>query len=101
MDAQEAVGEHAALEIGPDLPLDESRDRGASGPRPFEKRLQVLAQDTVEERLLGLVAFVANRGGFAGTGFESKRRAIEMPIAGCLGIRARRKSCGGRSQPAA
>jgi hypothetical protein len=58
MDAQEAVGEHAALEIGPDLPLDEASNGGARGPGAFEERLEVLAHDAVKERLLGLVAFV-------------------------------------------
>jgi len=71
MNAQESVGEHAALEIGPDLPLDEAGDRSARRSGAFEERLEVLAHDVVEEGLLGLMTFVTNRGGFAGTGVES------------------------------
>jgi hypothetical protein len=93
MNAQESVGEHAALEISADLALDEARDGRTRRPLALEERLELLAHDAVEERLLGLVTFVTNRGGFAGTGLESKRRAI----GGCLGFRDRRKSCGRRS----
>jgi hypothetical protein len=68
VDAQESVGEHATLEISADLALDEAGDRGARGPGAFEEGLEVFAYDAVEERLLGLVAFVANCRDFAGTG---------------------------------
>ena len=70
VDAQESMSEQAALEVGPDLPRDEARDGGTRGPGAFEERLEVPAHDAVKERLLGLVAFVTNLGGFAGTRVE-------------------------------
>ncbi|MHA7836849.1 MAG: hypothetical protein ACX98W_05245 [bacterium] len=63
--------EHAALEVRPHLPLDEARDGRTRRSGALEEGLEVLADDAVEERLLGLVAFVVNRSGFAGTGLES------------------------------
>ncbi len=71
VNTQEAAGEHSALEIGPDLPLDEASDRSARRSGAFEERLKVLAHHAMKERLLRLVAFVTNRGGFAGTEVES------------------------------
>lgn len=67
VDAQEAMGEYAALEIRPHLPLDEAGDGRTRQPGALEERLEVLADDAVEKRPLGLVAFVANLGGLAGT----------------------------------
>lgn len=72
MDAQESMGEHAALKIGAHLPLDETGDWSARRPGAFEEGLEVFTHDAVEERLLGLVAFVANGSDFAGTGFGSR-----------------------------
>lgn len=73
MDAQESMGEHAALKIGAHLPLDETGDWSARRPGAFEEGLEVFTHDAVEERLLGLVAFVANGSDFAGTGIETHR----------------------------
>jgi hypothetical protein len=88
MDAQESVGEYAALEIGPDLPLDEAGDRRTRRTGAFEEGLEVVADDAVEERLLGLVSFVPNRGCFAGTGVDStslSKRHAGGGIAGPFG----------------
>ena len=72
MDAQESMGEHATLEIRAHFPLDETGHGRAHGPGAFEEGLEVFTHDAVEERLLGLVSFVANRSDFAGTGFGSR-----------------------------
>ena len=81
VDAQEAMGEHAALEIGTNLALDEASDGSTRGSGAREERLHILADDAMEERLLGLVAFVTNRDGFAGTGLEST--SLRNRYAGC------------------
>jgi hypothetical protein len=60
VDAQEAMGEHAAIEIGTNLALDEASDGSTRGSGAREERLQTFSDDAMEERLLGLVAFVAN-----------------------------------------
>jgi hypothetical protein len=60
VDAQEAMGEHAALELGTNLALDEASDGSTRGSGAREERLQIFSDDAMEERLLGLVAFVAN-----------------------------------------
>jgi len=52
------------------LDLDEASDGSPRGSGAREERLHILADDAMEERLLGLVAFVANRDSFAGTGLE-------------------------------
>jgi hypothetical protein len=65
------MGEHAALEIGTNLALDEASDGSTRGSGAREERLHILADDAMEERPLGLVTFVANRDDFAGTGLES------------------------------
>jgi hypothetical protein len=50
------VGEQAALEIRPDLPLDEAGDGRTRRPGTFEEGLEVFAHDAVEKRALWLVA---------------------------------------------
>ena len=62
MDAQEAVGENAALEVRPDLTLDESGDGGVLPSRTAEKGDELRADDLVEKGLLGLVAGVVGDG---------------------------------------
>jgi len=42
MDAQESVGENSALQVMPELPLDEPRNRSATFAGPGQKRLEVL-----------------------------------------------------------
>jgi hypothetical protein len=54
------MGEHAALELGTNLALDEASDGSTRGSGAREERLQIFSDDAMEERLLGLVAFVAN-----------------------------------------
>ena len=71
VDAQETMGEHAALEIRTNLALDEASHGSTRGSGAREERLHILTDDAMEERLLGLMAFVTNRDGFAGTGLES------------------------------
>ena len=61
------MGEHAAVEIGPDLALDEAGDGRPGGTRTREEGRGVLSNDSVEQGRLGLVACVANRGRRAGT----------------------------------
>jgi hypothetical protein len=58
VDAQESVGEHAALEIGADLALDEAGDGRTRRARAFEEGLEFVANDLMEKGLLGLVTFV-------------------------------------------
>jgi len=65
------MGEHAAFEVGANLALDKASDGSTLRSGAREERLHILADDAMEERLLGLMAFVADRGGFAGTGLES------------------------------
>ena len=72
VDAQKTVDEYAALEIGAHLPLDEAGHGCARRPGAFEEGLEVFTHDTVQERLLGLVTFVANGRDFDETGFGSR-----------------------------
>ena len=81
VDAQEAMGEHAAFEIRTNLALDEASDGSTLRSGAREERLHILADDAMEQRLLGLVTFVANRDGFAGTGLEST--PLRNRYAGC------------------
>ena len=60
--AQESMCQHTALEIGPQLALDESRHGCTVLSRIREERLELLADDFVEERLLRLVALVSGHG---------------------------------------
>ncbi len=87
VDAKKAVRKHAALEVGAELALDEMRHRGAVPPRSGEEGLELVPDDFVKERLLGLVAFVLDGEGSVGTG--AKRRG-EGPES-CLleGVQAR------------
>jgi hypothetical protein len=56
------MGEHAAFEVRPDLSLHEPGDGRALPSRPSEKGLELLANDFVEKRLLGFMAFVLDGG---------------------------------------
>ena len=58
MDTQKAVREHAALEVGAEFALDEAGHGRTIAPRSGEEGLELLPDDFVKERLLGLVAFV-------------------------------------------
>ena len=58
MHAQEAMGEHPALEIGAQLSFDETGNRLTPLARVGEKRLELFADDLMQERLLRLAAFV-------------------------------------------
>ena len=75
------MGKHAALEVRADLALDEASDGSPLRSGAREERLHILADDEMEERLLGFVAFVTNRDGFAGTGLESN--PLRNRYAGC------------------
>jgi hypothetical protein len=71
VDAHESMGQHAALEIRPDLALDEAGDGSALRSRADEKRHELRADDLVEQSLLGLVADVVGDGGSSvGTGTD-------------------------------
>lgn len=79
------MGEHTALEIATNLALDEASDGGAHGSGAREERFEFLAHHAMEQRLLGLVTFVTNRDGFAGTGLEStslRNRYAERGVEG-------------------
>ena len=82
------MGQNTTLEIRADLALDEARHGSTCGLGAREERLHILTDDVMEERLLGLVAFVTNRDGFAGTGLEST--SLRNRYAGC-GV----EDCGG------
>ncbi len=58
MDTQKAVRKHAALEVGAEFALDEAGHGRTIAPRSGEEGLELLPDDFVKERLLGLVAFV-------------------------------------------
>ena len=75
------MGKHAALEIRADLALDEASDGSTRGSGAREERLHIRADDAMEERLLGFMAFVTNRDGFAGTGLEPN--LLRNRYAGC------------------
>jgi len=52
------MGQHTALEIGPQLAFDESRYGRTVLSRIREERLELLADDFMEKGLFGFVAFV-------------------------------------------
>jgi len=56
--AQEPVGQDAAVEIGAQFALHETSDRRALLACAREEALEVLSHDFVEQRVLGLVALV-------------------------------------------
>ncbi len=62
MDAQKSMSEYPALEIRTDLSLDESGDGCALPSRPSQEGLELFADDLVQKRLFGLVAFVSDDG---------------------------------------
>lgn len=62
MDSEEAVSEHATLEVGADLALDEAGDRGAGRAGAHNERHELSANHFVKERLLGLVTGVVGDG---------------------------------------
>lgn len=74
VDAQEAVGENAAGEIGAQLPLDEAGHRGTTTPRRSEKGLQLLAHHLVQQGRLGLVPLILDEAGSAGREAPCSRR---------------------------
>ena len=57
------MGEDSTFEIGADLSLDEPTDGRALPPRPSQKGLELFANDLVQKRLLGFMAFVLVGGG--------------------------------------
>ncbi len=61
--AQEPVGQDAAVEIGAQFALYETSDRRALFARALEEALEVLSNDFVEQCLLGLVALVLDGAG--------------------------------------
>ncbi|MAE69654.1 MAG: hypothetical protein CME06_04190 [Gemmatimonadetes bacterium] len=75
------MGQNTTLEIGTNLAFDEASDGSTRGSGAREERLHILADNTMEERLLGLMAFVTNRDGFAGTGLEPN--LLRNRYAGC------------------
>src|SRR4029453_3580759 len=84
--AQEAVGEDAAAQEGPELLLDEVRRRTLTGSRAGQEGLELLAEDPVAGRLLG----GARRVSVVGMLRFRHRAAAEMRLA-CR-VRARRWS---------
>jgi len=76
VESQEAVGQHAALEIGPYLTLDEAGDGCALLACAREEGLEVLSDDFVKQRLLGPVPVVLDGEGSAG---PNRFRATSVP----------------------
>ncbi len=66
------MSENSAFQVGTDLALDEAGHGSAIAPRSGEEGLDLLPDDLVKERLLGLVAFVLDGEEAVGTG--AKRR---------------------------
>jgi hypothetical protein len=67
VDAQEALGEHTAIQVGPQLTHDEAGDRWATLAGVDEESLEILSDDLVKKRVLRLVALV-----FDGTGSRAR-----------------------------
>ena len=89
------MGEHAALEIRPDLSLHEPGDGRALPSRPSQKALNLLADDFVEQRLFGFMAFV----------LDGDKESIGIMRSSALNTKAsdmprqrRRKASGGTHQ---
>jgi hypothetical protein len=75
VDAKESMGEDAALEIAAHLAFDEAGDGRPHRSCVGEEGLEFVADDGVEEGLLGLVAFVPVDGwGPIGTGLGTGKR---------------------------
>ena len=68
MQSKKTVSDNSASQIGADLALDEAGHGRTIAPRSGEKGLELLPDDFVKERLLGLVAFVLDGEGSVGTG---------------------------------
>ena len=69
VDAQEAVGQHAALEVVANFSLDEAGDGRARRASSGEEGHNLRADDLMKEGLLGLVTGVVGDGACsAGTG---------------------------------
>jgi hypothetical protein len=56
------MGEYTAFNVRPDLSLHEPGDRRALPSRPSEEGFELLANDCVEKRLIGFMAFVSDGG---------------------------------------
>jgi hypothetical protein len=54
MNSQESVSEHAAVQIGADLALDEAGDGHVSRSWAGEEGLELVADDLMKKGLLGL-----------------------------------------------
>ncbi len=72
MQAEKTVSENSAFQVGTDLALDEAGHGSTIAPRSGEEGLDLLPDDLVKERLLGLVAFVLDGEGSVGTGAERR-----------------------------
>jgi hypothetical protein len=70
--SKKTVSENSAVQIGAQFALDEASHGCTVAPGSGEEGLELLPDDFVQERLLGLVAFVLDGQGSAGTG--AKRR---------------------------
>jgi len=79
MNSPESVSEHTAVQIGADLALDEAGDRHVSRSCTGEEGLELVADDLMEEGLLGLVTFVPVDGEGSGhkvVHSEAPRRVV-------------------------
>ena len=68
MQSKKTVSENSAVQIGAQFALDEASHGCTVAPGSGEEGLELLPDDFVQERLLGLVAFVLDGQGSAGTG---------------------------------
>jgi len=75
--SKKTVSENSAVQIGAEFALDEAGHGRAIAPRSGEEGLELLPDDFVKERLLGLVAFVLDGEGSVGTGAKRRGERLE------------------------
>jgi hypothetical protein len=82
--AQEAVGQHSAFEVGAQLSLYEARHRRAPLACAREEALEMFSDDFVEQRLLGLAAFVLDGAGPARGRVQAESQQVWCRLSGAL-----------------
>jgi len=101
------VSENSAVQVGAEFALDEAGHRRTIASGSGEEGLELLPDNFVKERLLGLVAFVLDAEGSVGTGAKRRgERPESCPLEGvqasgvlaCTGPRARNRETTASSQ---
>ncbi len=77
MQAEKTVSENSAVQVGAEFALDEAGHRRTIASGSGEEGLELLPDDFVKERLLGLVAFVLDGEGSVGTGAKRRGERLE------------------------